>query len=133
MQLIPSIDLRGGRCVRLLHGDFAAETLYSSEPRDLVTKYRDLGAEWIHVVDLDGAFGTGENLAALRAICAGVEVPVQTGGGVRDEAGVRARFAAGASFVILGTLLIEAPAEARALVERFGQRVERVPGTGAVA
>ena len=120
---MPAIDLRAGKCVRLLHGDPAAETRYDGDPVDRARAFVAAGAKRLHVVDLDGAFGTGENLAALRAICAAVDVPVQTGGGLRDEAGVRARFAAGAGFVILGTMLVETPPAARALVERFGSRI----------
>jgi phosphoribosylformimino-5-aminoimidazole carboxamide ribotide isomerase len=123
LSIVPAIDLRGGKCVRLLYGDPARETRYDGDPVDRARDFVRAGARRLHVVDLDGAFGTGENLAALRAICAAVDVPVQTGGGVRDEAGVRARLAAGAGFVILGTLLIEAPDEARALVERYGPRI----------
>lgn len=123
LTIVPAIDLRGGKCVRLLHGDPGRETRYDGDPVDRARAFAAAGATRLHVVDLDGAFGTGENLAALRAICAAVDVPVQTGGGLRTEADVRARFAAGAAFVILGTLLVEAPQEARALVERFGTRV----------
>jgi phosphoribosylformimino-5-aminoimidazole carboxamide ribotide isomerase len=123
LTIVPAIDLRAGKCVRLLYGDPARETRYDGDPAELARAFARAGARRLHVVDLDGAFGTGENLAALRAICAAVDVPVQTGGGLRDEAGVRARFAAGAAFVILGTLLVEAPDEARGLVERFGARI----------
>lgn len=120
---MPAIDLRAGKCVRLLYGDPAAETRYDGDPVDRARGFVAAGAKRLHVVDLDGAFGTGENLAALRAICSAVDVPVQTGGGVRGEAAARARFAAGASFVVLGTLLVENPPAARALVEGFGSRI----------
>ncbi len=122
MTVVPAIDLRGGRCVRLLYGDPARETRYDGDPVERARAFAAAGAQRLHVVDLDGAFGTGENLAALRAICRGVDVPVQTGGGIRSAADARARFAAGAAFVVLGTMLVEAPDEARALVAELGER-----------
>lgn len=122
MTVVPAIDLRGGRCVRLLYGDPARETQYDGDPVARAREFVAAGARRLHVVDLDGAFGTGENLAALGAICRGVDVPVQTGGGIRSMADARTRFAAGASFVVLGTMLVEAPVEARSLVAEFGSR-----------
>jgi len=121
--LVPAIDLRGGRCVRLLHGDPEQETRYADDPVLRARRFVADGAQRLHVVDLDGAFGEGENLAALRAICAAVDVPVQTGGGIRSLDDVRARFAAGAAYAILGTMLIEAPAAARAIAEAHGERI----------
>src|SRR5471030_974075 len=118
--ILPAIDLRGGRCVRLERGDPNTEKQYDDDPVARAKSFVAAGAEQLHVVDLDGAFGTGENQAALRAICAAVDVPVQTGGGLRDAAAVRSRFAAGASFAILGTLLVEAPLPARELIEEYG-------------
>ncbi len=122
MTVVPAIDLRGGRCVRLLYGDPARETRYDGDPVERAREFAAAGAQRLHVVDLDGAFGTGENLAALGAICRGVDVPVQTGGGIRSGADARARFAAGASFIVLGTMLVETPGEARSLVEELGSR-----------
>jgi len=120
--VVPALDLRGGRCVRLLYGDPERETRYDGDPVQRAREFAAAGAQRLHVVDLDGAFGTGENLAALGAICRAVDVPVQTGGGIRSAADAHARFAAGASFVVLGTMLVEAPAEARSLVEDLGSR-----------
>ncbi|GAC1301268.1 MAG: 1-(5-phosphoribosyl)-5-[(5-phosphoribosylamino) methylideneamino]imidazole-4-carboxamide isomerase [Vulcanimicrobiaceae bacterium] len=123
LAIVPAIDLRGGRCVRLLYGDPACETRYDGDPVERAREFARAGATRIHVVDLDGAFGTGENLAALRAICAAVDVPVQTGGGIRSAADVATRLAAGASFVVLGTLLAEAPESARAIVATHAARI----------
>jgi phosphoribosylformimino-5-aminoimidazole carboxamide ribotide isomerase len=123
LTVVPAIDLRGGRCVRLLYGDPARETRYDGDPLERARDFARAGATRLHVVDLDGAFGTGENLAALRAICAGVDVPVQTGGGIRSSADVALRLAAGASFVVLGTVLAEAPETARAIVGAHGANV----------
>ena len=123
MTIVPAIDLRRGRCVRLLHGDPEKESRYDLDPAARAVAFARSGARRLHVVDLDGAFGTGENLAALRAICASVDVPVQTGGGVRTRADVRERIEAGASYVVLGTMLVENPPLAREIVQTFGSNV----------
>jgi phosphoribosylformimino-5-aminoimidazole carboxamide ribotide isomerase len=121
--LLPAIDLRGGTCVRLERGDPARETAYDDDPVARARAFVAAGARALHVVDLDGAFGAGENQAALRAICAAVDVPVQTGGGVRTMSDVQERVNAGAAAVVLGTVLIEDPAAARAIVAAFGERI----------
>ena len=113
MIVVPAIDIRGGKCVRLLHGDPNRETRYEGDPVERARAFVAAGAARLHVVDLDGAFGTGENVGALRAICGAVPVPIQTGGGIRTREDVMARFEAGARFVIVGTMLIEDPALAK--------------------
>ncbi len=123
LAIVPAIDLRGGRCVRLERGDPARETRYDDDPVARARSFVAAGAAQLHVVDLDGAFATGQNAAALRAICAAVDVPVQTGGGIRTVADVRLRLEAGARTVVIGTLLVEAPETARALVAEFGSAV----------
>jgi phosphoribosylformimino-5-aminoimidazole carboxamide ribotide isomerase len=123
MKIVPAIDLRGGRCVRLLRGDPAQETSYDDDPVARARSFVAAGASTIHIVDLDGAFGSGENRAALRAIVRAVDVPIQTGGGMRSPADVGARFEDGAMYVVLGTLLVEEPLTARLLVERYGARI----------
>jgi phosphoribosylformimino-5-aminoimidazole carboxamide ribotide isomerase len=121
--VVPAIDLRGGQCVRLLHGDPEKESRYDLDPAARAVAFARAGARRLHVIDLDGAFGTGENLAALRAICSAVDIPVQTGGGIRTQADVRARIDAGASFVVLGTILVEAPDITRRIFETYGDRI----------
>jgi phosphoribosylformimino-5-aminoimidazole carboxamide ribotide isomerase len=121
--ILPAIDLRGGYAVRLERGDPAREQRYDADPVARARAFVAQGARALHVVDLDGAFGTGENQAALRAICAAVDVPVQTGGGIRSPADAAARFDIGADAVVIGTLLVEAPDAALALVERWGDRI----------
>ncbi len=123
LTVVPAIDLRDGRCVRLLRGDPALETRYDDDPVARARSFVNLGATRLHIVDLDGAFGTGENLRALRAICAAVTVPVQTGGGIRTLDDVRVRFQAGAALVVLGTLLVEAPQTAQLVLAEFGPRI----------
>ncbi len=107
--------------MRLERGDPARETRYDADPVARARAFVAAGARALHVVDLDGAFGTGENQAALRAICAAVGVPVQTGGGIRTRADVRARLEAGAAAVVIGTLLVEQPARSA----RARRRVRR--------
>jgi phosphoribosylformimino-5-aminoimidazole carboxamide ribotide isomerase len=121
--VVPAIDLRGGRCVRLLQGDPSKEKSYDADPVARAKAFVRAGATRLHVVDLDGALGSGENLAALRAICAATGVSVQTGGGVRRPADIEARLAAGATEVIIGTLLVEDPPGARMLIERYRERL----------
>ncbi|HTX02871.1 MAG TPA: HisA/HisF-related TIM barrel protein [Candidatus Acidoferrales bacterium] len=121
--VVPAIDLRGGRCVRLLQGDPSKEKSYDADPVARAKAFVRAGATRLHVVDLDGALGSGENLAALRAICAATGVSVQTGGGVRRPADIEARFGAGATEVIIGTLLVEDPPGARMLIERYRERL----------
>jgi len=121
--VVPAIDLRGGRCVRLERGDPARETRYDDDPVARARAFVAAGARALHVVDLDGAFGDGENQAALAAICRAVDVPVQTGGGVRARADVATRLAAGASAVVIGSLLVEDPAAAQAIVAEYGEQI----------
>jgi phosphoribosylformimino-5-aminoimidazole carboxamide ribotide isomerase len=123
MTIVPAIDLRAGKCVRLLHGDPLQETRYDGDPVERARSFVAAGAKRLHVVDLDGAFRTGENVAALRAICSAVDVPVETGGGIRKRDDIEARLNAGAAFVIIGTLLVEAPELSRLLVGEYGKRL----------
>ena len=123
LTIVPAIDLRGGRCVRLAQGDPAREISYDDDPVSRARAFVAAGARLLHVVDLDGAFGAGENAAALAAIARAVDVPVQTGGGVRTRADVERRLKAGARWVVVGTLLVEKPDEARSIVGAFGSRI----------
>ncbi|HXP93077.1 MAG TPA: HisA/HisF-related TIM barrel protein [Candidatus Binatia bacterium] len=123
MIVIPAIDLRGGRCVRLRQGDPMQETQYDADPVARAKQFVRDGAARLHVVDLDGALGKGENLSALRAICAAVDVPVQTGGGVRSRDDVAKRLGLGAAAVTVGTMLVESPEESRRLVEEFADQI----------
>lgn len=110
MLIIPAIDLKGGKCVRLYQGRWDKETVFSGDPVGTAERWADQGAPRLHVVDLDGAFaGESANLRVLEAIAGKVSAPLQFGGGVRDREGLRRAFAAGASFVILGTVLHKDP------------------------
>lgn len=110
MIVFPAIDIRGGRVVRLEEGDFNRETVFGDDPVATAISFRDQGAQWLHVVDLDGAKGAGaDNRPIIRAIAAAVDIPVQTGGGLRDMARVREMLDAGVKRVILGTAAFKDP------------------------
>ena len=111
MDLYPAIDLRDGRCVRLYQGDYDQETVYHEDPVEQATAFAAAGARWIHVVDLDAArSGQPVNRSVIADIAAAVDVPVQTGGGIRDVAAAQALFEAGVARVVLGTAALEQPA-----------------------
>ena len=123
MELIPAIDLRDGRCVRLYQGDFAAETVYSDRPRDVLQRYVDLGVRHVHVVDLDGAReGTQGNLPVVRTLAADAAVALQVGGGLRTRARVDEMLAAGAQRVVLGSLAVTEPQIVSEWIRALGAR-----------
>ncbi|MGI6566347.1 MAG: 1-(5-phosphoribosyl)-5-[(5-phosphoribosylamino)methylideneamino]imidazole-4-carboxamide isomerase [Firmicutes bacterium] len=110
LKVIPAIDLRGGRCVRLIQGQSHRETVYSREPVEVAKGFEEAGAERLHVVDLDGAFsGRPGNLEIIRAITSAVAMPVEVGGGIRDMEAIDRILDAGAAYVILGTAACENP------------------------
>ena len=110
MELIPAIDLSGGKCVRLYQGDYANETVYSDEPAEVAAHWATLGVPRLHVVDLDGAReGIPTNLDVVQDILSAVSVPVQLGGGIRSLDTVRAVLGLGVDRVVLGTVAIEEP------------------------
>lgn len=121
MRLIPSLDLRGGRCVRLLRGDFGAETRYEVDPRELVARYRALGARCMHLVDLDGARdGALGNRALLGALAADAGMALQVGGGIRSRAVVEDLLGAGIDRVIVGSAAVESPDDTAEWLRDFG-------------
>lgn len=109
--VFPAIDLRAGKVVRLAEGDPSRQTTYGDDPGAMAVRWRGAGAQWLHVVNLDGAFGEAgaANRAALDAIVA-IGVPVQFGGGLRDRTAIVAAFAAGVRRVVIGTAAVEDPA-----------------------
>jgi phosphoribosylformimino-5-aminoimidazole carboxamide ribotide isomerase len=122
--LYPAIDIRGGKAVRLLQGDYARETTYDADPVDAAKRWADEGAEFLHVVDLDGAkAGEPQNLESVRRIAAAVECPIQVGGGLRDEASVTAVLEVGAERVVIGTAALRDPVFLAEAIEAHGERV----------
>jgi len=128
MIIYPAIDLRGGRCVRLVQGDPHAETVVSDDPIGTARRWVSLGAEWLHVVNLDGAFGdtarAGKNVEALGAILTAVNVPIQFGGGLRTAADIEAALALGVARVLIGTAAVTNPSLVQEVLTRYG--AERV-------
>jgi phosphoribosylformimino-5-aminoimidazole carboxamide ribotide isomerase len=120
----PAIDIRGGQAVRLLQGDYERETAYDADPVDAATRWAGEGAEFLHVVDLDGAkAGRPQNLDAVRRIAAAVECPIQVGGGLRDPESVAAVLKAGAARVVIGTAALRDPQFLDASVATHGEQI----------
>ncbi|MGI6328414.1 MAG: 1-(5-phosphoribosyl)-5-[(5-phosphoribosylamino)methylideneamino]imidazole-4-carboxamide isomerase [Dethiobacteria bacterium] len=124
MQLIPAIDLRGGKCVRLFKGEREKETVYSTNPVEVALKWQSEGAARLHLVDLDGAFeGRPVNSAVISAIASVLHIPLQLGGGIRDAENVGRALELGVSKVILGTAAVEKPKMVKKLVDCYQDRI----------
>ena len=119
-QVIPAIDLRGGRVVRLRQGDYARETVFPVDPVELAQGYADEGAQWLHVVDLDGArSGRFANLAVIEAIARTGALKIQAGGGVRTTDDLRRMYAAGVARVVVGSLAVQNPYATAIWISQF--------------
>ena len=125
MLIIPAIDLRDGKCVRLRQGRRAEVKVYDGEPLEIAKKFEDAGARMLHVVDLDGAFAdrNSKNRKVVRRIIRAVEIPVQFGGGLRSVGDVQQMIEFGAAQVVIGTLAAESPETLERFVQLFGFRV----------
>ncbi|CAN5805654.1 bifunctional 1-(5-phosphoribosyl)-5-((5-phosphoribosylamino)methylideneamino)imidazole-4-carboxamide isomerase/phosphoribosylanthranilate isomerase PriA [soil metagenome] len=123
MIVIPAIDLRGGRAVRLLQGDPEAETTYAADPVEVAVRFQEEGARRLHVVDLDAALGEGDNRERIEAICRAVQVPVQVGGGIRSIDDIGELLAAGAKRAILGTAAAADATFVRRAVEEHAEAI----------
>ncbi len=124
MIIYPAIDLKGGQCVRLQQGDMERATVYGYDPAAVARSFAEKGAQWLHVVDLDGAFtGDSRNLDAVRAIVAAVHIPVQLGGGLRSMERLQQVFEAGVSRAILGTAALEDEEFLKEAVAAYGDRI----------
>jgi phosphoribosylformimino-5-aminoimidazole carboxamide ribotide isomerase len=124
MILFPAIDLKGGACVRLLRGEMEAATTFNDDPGDQARRFVAAGCEWLHVVDLDGAFaGKAVNAAAVAAILGNANVPVQLGGGIRDEAAIERWLEAGIARVILGTIALSQPEFVKSACRRWPGKI----------
>lgn len=121
MQLYPAIDIRNGRCVRLLQGRKDHETVYDPSPAAVARKWKSQGATYLHVVDLDGAFtGAAGNRSSVLSMLEQVDIPIQLGGGIRTPEAVEKWLALGVRRVILGTAAVENPELVRRAVDRWG-------------
>ena len=124
MKIYPAIDIKDGKCVRLLRGSFDDVTVYGDNPAEMARKWESLGGEYIHVVDLDGALkGHGVNAEAIKEICKTVNVPVQTGGGIRSISDIEAKLECGISRVIIGTKAVSDAEFVKDAVKRYGDKI----------
>jgi phosphoribosylformimino-5-aminoimidazole carboxamide ribotide isomerase len=122
--LYPAIDIRGGKAVRLLQGDYERQTTYDADPVDAARRWAEEGAEFLHVVDLDGAkTGAPQNLEHVRRIAAAIDCPIQVGGGLRDAEAVDAILEAGAERIVIGTAALRDPTFLVETLERHRDRV----------
>lgn len=120
--LLPAVDVANGQAVRLVQGDAARETSYG-DPFTAAMDFQSAGAEWIHLVDLDAAFGRGSNAALLAEVVGRLDVKVELSGGIRDDASLTAALATGAARVNIGTAALEDPVWCDRVVEEYGDRV----------
>ncbi|MDR0786388.1 MAG: 1-(5-phosphoribosyl)-5-[(5-phosphoribosylamino)methylideneamino]imidazole-4-carboxamide isomerase [Gemmatimonadota bacterium] len=120
LELFPAIDLRNGRCVRLEQGEADRVTVYDADPVEVATGYAQAGSAWVHVVDLDAAFGEGSNRALVRKIAAIGGIRVQTGGGLRSESDLEDVLEGGAARAVIGTAAIENPDLVERAIRRWG-------------
>ncbi|MEI6136513.1 MAG: 1-(5-phosphoribosyl)-5-[(5-phosphoribosylamino)methylideneamino]imidazole-4-carboxamide isomerase [Chloroflexota bacterium] len=124
MDVIPAIDIRDGRCVRLAQGDYARETVFGEDPLAMAQRWASMGARRVHVVDLDGARdGQQANAAIVRGIAGALDVPVQTGGGIRTMQTIEATLGAGVDRVVIGTAAVKDPAFLRDAIAFAGDRL----------
>jgi len=124
MILFPAIDLKNGQCVRLRQGDMGQVTLFNADPADQAGKFVREGAEWLHLVDLDGAFaGAPVNAAAVEAILRAIKIPVQLGGGIRDLARIEDWLQKGISRIILGTVALKKPELVKGAARMYPKRI----------
>jgi phosphoribosylformimino-5-aminoimidazole carboxamide ribotide isomerase len=122
--LFPAIDLKDGKCVRLIRGDMAQATVFNLDPADQARRFADAGAEWLHLVDLNGAFaGQPVNAAAVETILRSVTIPVQLGGGIRDLARIEDWLKRGVARIILGTAALKNPSLVKEACRKFPGRI----------
>lgn len=122
LELLPAIDVIEGRAVRLVQGELSQETSYGS-PLEVAQEFARAGAKWIHLVDLDAAFGKGSNSQLLAEVISSVDINVELSGGIRDDASLSAALATGCSRVNLGTAAIENPDWTRSAIAQYGDRI----------
>jgi phosphoribosylformimino-5-aminoimidazole carboxamide ribotide isomerase len=124
MEVIPAVDIKGGRCVRLYQGDYGRETVFSENPVDVALGWKAQGAQRLHVIDLDGAAGGRvQNIEVIKTIVRKLGLPVQLGGGVRDEATVAELLGIGIDRVILGTAAVENAGLVKSLCGKYGKSI----------
>jgi len=122
LELLPAVDVKEGRAVRLVQGELSKETSYG-DPIEVALEFQSAGAEWIHLVDLDAAFGLGSNAELLASVIGKLDINVELSGGIRDDASLRKALATGCRRVNLGTAALENPEWTSQVVKEFGDRI----------
>lgn len=122
LELLPAVDVKDGRAVRLVQGELDAETAYGN-PLEVALEFQAAGAEWLHLVDLDAAFGRGENSALLAEVVGKLDIKVELSGGIRDDESLRRALATGCKRVNLGTAALENPEWTAKVIAEFGNRI----------
>lgn len=120
--LLPAVDVRAGKAVRLVRGELSAESQYG-QPLEAALAFQAAGAKWLHLVDLDAAFGTGENHKLLREVIANLDIQVELSGGIRDEESLGRALATGCARVNLGTAALESPEWTASVIAKHGERI----------
>ena len=122
LELLPAVDVQGGQAVQLVQGVAGSEKVFGS-PQDAARRWQDAGAEWIHLVDLDAAFGRGSNAGLIAEIVAGLDLKIELSGGIRDDAGLERALATGCRRVNIGTAALERPEWCEQVIDAFGDRI----------
>lgn len=123
MIIYPAIDIRGGKCVRLIQGRYDDITIFSDNPVSMAKQFQNAGAKYIHVVDLDAARGEGNNREIIRQIAQAISVPVQTGGGIRTMEDIDTVLGFGIDRVIIGTAAVKSPEMVEEAVKKYGKHI----------
>ncbi|CAN2203662.1 HisA Phosphoribosylformimino-5-aminoimidazole carboxamide ribonucleotide (ProFAR) isomerase [Candidatus Nanopelagicaceae bacterium] len=122
LELLPAVDVKDGRAVRLVQGELSAETAYGN-PLEVALEFQEAGAEWLHLVDLDAAFGRGENSALLAEVVGKLDIKVELSGGIRDDETLRRALATGCTRINLGTAALENPDWTAKIISEHGDRI----------
>jgi phosphoribosyl isomerase A len=122
LELLPAVDVKDGRAVRLVQGELSAETAYGN-PLEVALEFQAAGAEWLHLVDLDAAFGRGENSALLAEVVGKLDIKVELSGGIRDDESLRRALATGCTRINLGTAALENPEWTAKIIQEYGDRI----------
>ncbi len=122
LELLPAVDVKDGRAVRLVQGELSAETAYGN-PLEVALEFQAAGAEWLHLVDLDAAFGRGENSALLAEVVGKLDIKVELSGGIRDDESLRRALATGCTRINLGTAALENPEWTAKIIQEHGERI----------
>ncbi len=122
LELLPAVDVKDGRAVRLVQGELARESIYGS-PLDVALEFQAAGAEWLHLVDLDAAFGRGENSELLASVVGALDIKVELSGGIRDDESLRRALATGCTRVNLGTAALENPEWTASVIAQYADRI----------